>query len=396
MRILGIETSCDETAVAVVEDGIKILSSVIASSSEIHAKTGGIIPEQAARAQIQSIIPIIIESIADAASIPNFQFPISNEHQKIIQKYIDKNITSVAVTYGPGLIGSLLVGLETAKTLSYLWKKPLIPVNHLVGHIYANFIRELPSSNLAETSSALVKDQALALVEDQASAYFQFPNKLPEFPALALVVSGGHTDLVLMAGHGKFKWIGGTRDDAAGEAFDKTARLLGLPYPGGPAIAAAAAKYLRKTPTANHNSLNMFPRPMINKDNFDWSFSGLKTAVLKEFNQHSSQKNIIPRYSAEVQEAIVEVLVYKTIKAAKKYKPKSILLAGGVAANNRLREKFQFEIRNSKLEIDLFIPPPKFCTDNAAYIASCAYFNNNPVNWNQIAANPQLSIMGEI
>jgi N6-L-threonylcarbamoyladenine synthase len=346
MRILGIETSCDETAASVVENGIKILSNVIASSSDLHTKTGGIIPEEAARQQIISITPVVDQALSEAFG-----------------KNDPSQIDAIAVTYGPGLIGSLLVGVETAKTLSFVWKKPLIPVNHLVGHVYANWLSE---------------------------------NVKPEFPALALVVSGGHTDLVLMSGHGKFKWIGGTRDDAAGEAFDKTARLIGLPYPGGPAISNEASKYLKSSQPSERNTLTKFPRPMIEKDNFEWSFSGLKTAVLREFNSDSNKNFEVSYFSAEIQEAIVDVLVHKTLKAVSKFKPKSLLLAGGVVANARLRDKFSSEIKKSKLDISLFIPPPKLCTDNAAYIASCAYFNNNPLNWDQLVSNPQLSIMGEI
>lgn len=341
MIILGIETSCDETAAAVVKNGTEILSSIIASSVEMHKKTGGIIPEQAARQQIVSIIPVIETAIKDSG-VPK------------------DAIDQIAVTYGPGLIGSLLVGVETAKTLSYAWNKPIVPINHLVGHIYASWLTE---------------------------------SKKPVFPALALVVSGGHTDLVFMKGHGQIKWVGGTRDDAAGEAFDKTARLLGLPYPGGPAISRAAEKYLKSNPVA---ILDMFPRPMIDRNNFDCSFSGLKTAVLTKVGTLNKSKPIskkkVEQLSAEVQEAIVDVLVTKTINAVEKYKPKSLLVTGGVAANKRLKEKFESEINSNDLNAKLFIPPPSLCTDNAAYVASAAYFNNNPINWKSVSANPELSI----
>lgn len=338
MKILGIETSCDETAAAVVENGTKVLSNTVASSSEIHAKTGGVIPEQAARQQVKSVIPVIGIALSRARLNPS-------------------KVDAISVTVGPGLIGSLLVGIETAKTLSLLWKKPIVPANHLVAHIYANWL---------ETE-----------------------NK-PKFPALALVVSGGHTDLVLMKEHGKLEWIGGTRDDAAGEAFDKTARLLGLPYPGGPAIAAEAAEYKE-----NKSKLKMFPRPMLENNNFDWSFSGLKTAVARQIL--SSEKKISKeRLAAEVQEAIIDVLVKKSLRAVDKFKPKSFLLAGGVAANKRLGEKFNLGIRNSKLEIDFFVPSPKLCTDNAAYIASYAHFNYSPLPWQKLEANPQLTITGQI
>jgi len=336
MKILGIETSCDETAAAIVENGVKILSNIVASSAEMHSKTGGVIPEQAARQQVVSVLPVIDTAFKEA-------------------DLNEKDIDLVAVTVGPGLIGSLLVGIETARTFSLLWKKPVIAVNHLVAHIYANWLSE----------------------------------SQPKFPALALVVSGGHTDLVLIKDHGVLEWIGGTRDDAAGEAFDKCARLLGLPYPGGPSIAAEASKFQ----TAN-NKLLMFPRPMIKENNFDWSFSGLKTAVLRAVEKQKSLD--VPRLSAEIQEAIVDVLVEKTLRAVKKFKPKSLLLAGGVAANERLREKFQEEIAKRKIKIDFRVPPPGLCTDNAAYIAGYAHFVNSPTGWQRLEANPELTIVGQI
>ena len=335
MKILGIETSCDETAAAIIENGEKILSNIVATSADMHAKTGGVIPEEAARQQVISVLPVIETAFKEAG-------------------LSEKDIDLVAVTVGPGLIGSLLVGIETARTLSLLWKKPVVAVNHLVAHVYANWLS----------------------------------GKNPKFPALALVVSGGHTDLVLMKSHGNLEWIGGTRDDAAGEAFDKTARLLGLEYPGGPSISREAKKYFKGA------RLKLFPRPMINEDNFDWSFSGLKTAVLRAVEKQKSLD--VPRFSAEIQEAIVDVLVEKTLRAVKKFKPQSLLLAGGVAANQRLREKFESEIKNQKLKIKFFAPPPSLCTDNAAYIASSAYFINSPTGWQQLEANPELTIVGQI
>ena len=334
MKILGIETSCDETAAAIVENGTKILASVVATSAEMHAKTGGVIPEQAARQQVISVLPVIETAFKEAG-------------------LSEKDIDLVAVTVGPGLIGFLLVGIETARTLSLLWKKPVIAVNHLVAHVYANWLSESP----------------------------------PIFPALALVVSGGHTDLVLMKSHGNLEWIGGTRDDAAGEAFDKCARLLGLPYPGGPAIAKAAANFSGK-------KLEKFPRPMLEEKNFDWSFSGLKTAVLRSIEEKKELN--VGLLAAEVQEAIVEVLVAKTLRAVKKLSPKYLLLAGGVAANTRLREKFEEEIKKQKLDVIFRVPPPGLCTDNAAYIASCAYFLNSRVNWNALVVNAELSIVGQV
>ena len=340
MIILSIETSCDETACAIVRDGKEVVSNAIATSSDLHAKTGGIIPENAARQQIKSIIPVINETLTSA----NIKDP-------------KKDIGLIAVTYGPGLIGSLLVGVETAKTLSYLWDKPIVPVNHLVAHIYANWL-------------------------DQ--------NTVPEFPALALVVSGGHTDMVIMKDHGEVEWIGGTRDDAAGETFDKSARLLELPYPGGPQISKHAKLYIDTHPDVG---LSFFPRPIINEDNFDFSFSGLKTAVLNEVKDKNLTEAYIDKISAEVQEAIVDVLVTKTERAVRKFNPKSLLVAGGVSANNRLRESLEGMIKS--YDTKLFIPEIKHCTDNATYIATYAYYNNYPVDLEKITATPSLTITNE-
>jgi N6-L-threonylcarbamoyladenine synthase len=252
-----------------------------------------------------------------------------------------------------------LVGVETAKTLAYVWNKPLIPINHLQAHLYANWLED----------------------------------KTPKFPAIGLVVSGGHTDLVLMENHGQIKWLGGTRDDAAGECFDKAARVLNLGYPGGPAISAEA----EKLKTKNLKLKTELPRPMIKEENFDFSFSGLKTAVINltknltlKTKNKSLESSVLRALAYEIQEAITDVLVAKTIRAAKKYQVKSILLAGGVAANSRLREKAQDAIRNTRYE--LFVPPPKLCTDNAAYIAACAYFNQKFVPWEKVKVEPGLRI----
>lgn len=355
MIILGIESSCDETAAAIVENGTKILSNVVASSIEIHKKYGGIIPEQAAREQLKFIIPVIQEAIKQA-------FHLS------IYPSTHLSIDAISVTIGPGLIGSLLIGLETAKTLSFAWKKPIIPVNHLIAHIYANFLH-YP-----------------CLAGRQASSI--------NFPALCLIVSGGHTELVLMKNPSQFQWIAGTRDDAAGECFDKCSRLLGLGYPGGPAIEKAAKKITLST-ISNQQLAIKLPRPMINEDNFDFSFSGLKTAVLNltKKNRPSYILNHKSLIAYEIQEAITDVLVVKTLKAAKKLKVKSILIGGGVAANQRLRDKFLFAIQQLiNAPIKLFIPEKKFCTDNAATIASTAFYNYQPVSWQKLKPNPSLTI----
>ncbi len=357
MTILGIETSCDETAAAIIEGEkdskkVRLLSNTVASSLSLHAATGGIIPEVAAREQVKYIIPVI---------------------EKTLKETTINDIDAIAVTIGPGLIGSLLIGVETAKTLAYVFNKPIIPVNHLIGHIYANFVSEIQNSKFKIQNSTV-----------------------PEFPAIALIVSGGHTDLVLITDHaapampahsaggrGKIKWLGGTRDDAAGEAFDKIGRLLNLPYPGGPSIEKEALK--------GNPMKFIFPKPMIGSGDFDFSFSGLKAAVFRKVQTMKQLNNqAISDISYAVQDAIVDVLVNKTLKAADKYKVKSLLLGGGVAANSKLRERFQSSIVNRKSSFKLFVPTKSLCTDNAAMIASAAFYNYKPVDWRDITVNPEL------
>lgn len=334
MTILAIETSCDETSVGIVQkenNKLKLHSNIVSSSLPLHAKTGGIIPETAAREQIKLIIPVINEALEQSAMGMS-------------------KIDAIAVTYGPGLLGSLLVGVETAKTLSFAFNKPLIPVNHLLGHIYANWIEQ--------------KDKI-------------------EFPLIALVVSGGHTDLVLLESHEEIKWLGGTRDDAAGEAFDKIGRLLNLSYPGGPAIEKASER--------GDASRFTFPRPMIDSGDFDFSFSGLKTAVLREVQTIEQLNNkTINNVCASVQEAVIEVLISKTTKAIKKFRVKSILLGGGVAANQKLRDELNSSIITHHPSLKLFIPPKSLCTDNGAMIAAAAFYNGETLPWQKLSTNPQL------
>lgn len=331
MIILGIETSCDETGAAILEkkgNSIQILSNIVASSAKLQEKFGGIIPEQAAREQIKSIIPVIQEALAQA-------------------NCRTEDLDAIAVTYGPGLIGSLLVGTETAKTLSLIWQKPLIPINHLIGHFYANWI-----------------------------------DGFPKFPILGLLVSGGHTDLALFTDHNNYQHLGGTRDDAAGECFDKCARLLGLPYPGGPQISKLAA-------TGNAAAFNL-PRPIISEPNFDFSFSGLKTAVANLMKSVKVTKHQYHDLSASIEAAIVDVLVDKTIKAAKKYQVKQLMVAGGVAANQELVRRLK--VQSAKLKIKLHIPPPQLCTDNGAMIASAAFFAKPAKDPLSIQTDPNLSL----
>lgn len=315
IRLLGIETSCDETAASVVEDGRKILSNIVASQVDIHAQFGGIYPEVASRQHVIKIYPIVEQALQQA-------------HLTL------EDLDGIAVTRGPGLAGSLVVGLNTAKGIALANELPIIGINHLEAHIY--------------------------------SAWLDSPDRStehdPEFPLLALIVSGGHTELVLMTNHLEYERLGGTLDDAAGEAFDKIARLLGLNYPGGPAIELAAE-------SGNEHAFN-FPRAWL-EDSWDFSFSGLKTAVLREVRRLEETNLPIPvnDLAASFQSAVIDVLVKKTISAARRFSAKDILIAGGVSANHALRRSFQ-----EKSELSVHIPPLVLCTDNAAMISGAGYY----------------------
>jgi N6-L-threonylcarbamoyladenine synthase len=318
MKILGIETSCDETAAAVVEDGSRIIANVVASQIDIHARYGGVVPEVASRQHLLAIIPVISQAMAGVSW---------------------QDIDGIAVTFGPGLAGSLLVGVNVAKAIALAKKLPLIGVNHLEAHIYANWLA--PSRE-----SSPLKGEGTERV-----------NCGVKFPCLCLVVSGGHSDLVLMRGHGQFEKLGRTRDDAAGEAFDKAARILGLGYPGGPAIEQASRSGIPCLP---------LPRAWL-KGSHDFSFSGLKTALW-----HLAHKGgvSVADAAASFQLAVADVLVVKTIEAARQLKVEQILLSGGVAANRMLSQQF---LSNSPVPV--LIPPPHLCTDNAAMVAACGYYD---------------------
>ena len=318
-RILAIESSCDETGVAVVVGGRRIEANQVASQVALHAATGGIVPEVAARQQLRWIVPTLEAALAEADA-----------------RWGD--LDAVAVTYGPGLIGSLLVGVNVAKSIAVVHDLPLVGVNHIEGHIYANWLTD------ADTGSPLPAE--------------------PPFPLLCLVVSGGHTQLVLMHDHGRYTLLGQTVDDAAGEAFDKVGRLLDLPYPGGPAISAAA---VGATPATR------FPRARTDGP-YDFSFSGLKTAVLRQVNGHRERGEPIPvdGIAAAFEEAVVDALVTKTVAAAVDHGVAAVALGGGVAANRSLRATL--DERLAAQGLPLLVPPPAWCTDNGAMIGAAAGF----------------------
>lgn len=346
MITLGIETSCDETAMSVIEisgkDKIKVLSNVVSSQVKLHAKYGGVVPNLAAREHVKNIRHVFNLALEKAG-----------------KKDFKKDIDLIAVTRGPGLGPALLVGLTFAKTISWLHKKPLIGVNHLEGHIYSNWLQPITVGEKLKAKSLKQTDL---------------------FPALSLIVSGGHTELVLMEKHGQYKIVGETVDDAVGEAFDKVARLLGLGYPGGPAVAQKATEF-----KVESSKLKVqFPRPMEKSKDYNFSYSGLKTSVLykvKDLEKSGIKLTpaIVNEICYEFQKAAVDVLVQKTMRAAGEFEVKSILLSGGVSANKLLRSELQKNA--TEAGIKYFQPPIEYTTDNAAMIAVAGYFTylkNNP------------------
>ena len=308
--ILGIESSCDETSVSIVKNGKEELSTVILSQMDTHANYGGVVPEIASRMHVESITLVVEECLKKA-------------NMKM------EDITAIAVTYGPGLIGCLLIGVETAATLSYIYNKPLVPVHHIAGHIYAN-----------------------NLVHDM------------KFPLISLVISGGHTELILMKNHYSFKKIGGTLDDAVGECYDKIARVIGISYPGGPLVDKLA-----------HEGKDTYSLPLPLDDNsYNFSFSGIKSAVINLAHNEEQRGNTIRKedIACSFQNRCVEILAKKTMRALKEYNVKNLIIAGGVSANSGIREKFKNECE--KENINLTIPNIKYCTDNAAMIAAAGFY----------------------
>lgn len=367
MIILAIETSCDDTCIAILKIEnykLKILSNIVSSQVKIHKKYGGVYPFLAKR-EHQRNLPLILDKALRKADLSdsNFQFLISKKITN--SKLLVPKIDLIAVTIGPGLEPCLWTGINFAKALSQSWKKPLIPVNHIEAHIFSNFL----------SRSEEIKNLRLKIKN--------------YFPAICLIVSGGHTQLVLMKDIGKYKILGETRDDAAGECFDKTARILGLDYPGGPAIARYANQWKSEIKNEKSQKNSKFqilnsrfsvklPRPMINQKNYDFSFSGLKTAVLylvKDLTKNKKSLTLEKKreISFEIQQAIIDVLISKTLRAAKEFKAKSIVLAGGVAANHQLREQLAIKIKKEIPKTKYLMPDIKYCTDNAAMIALTAF-----------------------
>ncbi|MDD4990435.1 MAG: tRNA (adenosine(37)-N6)-threonylcarbamoyltransferase complex transferase subunit TsaD [Candidatus Pacebacteria bacterium] len=394
MKILAIDTSCDDTSVAVVEkknNRINIISNVVSSQIKIHAPYGGVYPALAKREHQKNLVPVLIKALKKSALLKvclsqndanrSDRYKLHQKRkrgvvkkilkrdgflfektQEFLQKYEKPSIDAIAVTNGPGLEPCLWQGVNFAKALSFWWDLPLTPVNHIKAHLSANFISGIPTT--------------------------------ATFPAVGLVASGGHTEIVLMRQINKYKLIGSTRDDASGECFDKTARILGLPYPGGPAIATIAATECKIQGSKFKVEL---PRPMINSGDFDFSFSGLKTAVLYDCKKRKKDIKESQEYkilmAKEIQQAIIDVLITKTIKAAKRFQVKSIITGGGVMSNKELRKQFRDKIKSAKLRSMFYVPNHKLCLDNAAMVGTEALIIKPKIqSWQKIKVNGNLNI----
>ena len=366
MKILGIESSCDETAAAVVENGERLLSNVVHSQINIHAAYGGVVPEVAARSHLEVVNPVINTALEDAACTWD-------------------DIDAIAVTYAPGLIGSLLVGTLAARTLAIIHSKPLYKIHHVEAHVYANFLTK-------------VEDRTQN-VGFRSGHQLNLPENQPNFPLLSLIVSGGHSQLVYFRGHGDYDLIGQTQDDAVGEAFDKVAKILGLPYPGGPAIAQAAEQ----------GDPHAFSLPIAKlQGTYDFSFSGLKTAVLRAVQHEVGKDFTFPSHelpglvddvlrhnmAASFQHTAIKTLVDTTVRAFHDLHPASVVIAGGVAANQELRRQL-----SEALPITLEYAPMSLCTDNAAMIATLAYYRSSldqPIDPYDMEVQPSLSMLSNL
>jgi len=385
MKILAIETSCDDTGIAILEadkrGNFKALSNIVSSQIEVHKKYGGVYPMLAKREHQKNLVPVLIRALKESKLL-NQKPGIENINGKTIEKILEREpdlfkkiisffkkykkpyIDAIAVTNGPGLEPCLWVGVNFAKALAFYWNLPIVKVNHVKAHIFVNNTKKLTKK---------------------------------DFPVLCLVVSGGHTQLFLMKDFGKYKILGETRDDAAGECFDKCAKILGLGYPGGPIISklAEGIKTLRR---GSGQTKIFLPRPMIGTKDYDFSFSGLKTAVLYQTIKDKNKirnKKYKEQMSSEIQQAIIDVLLKKTMKAAMDFKVKTIILGGGVVANKELRKQFTEKTKKLLPHVNLLMPEPKRCTDNGLMVAIAGYFrakNNKFTRWQDIKANSNLRI----
>jgi N6-L-threonylcarbamoyladenine synthase len=393
MNILSIETSCDETAVALVrneKNSFEIIGDLVSSQIKVHAPFGGVVPNLAAREHLKNL-PLMLNKIIKK------------------QKLSSKDIDLIAVTQGPGLIPALLIGTNCAKALAYAWEKPLIGVHHIAGHIYANFIQSpIPACHCEERN-----DEAISGNTGSPRSLWSLAMTKNLFPILTLIVSGGHTQLILMKKHMEFKIVGETLDDAAGEAFDKVARILNLGYPGGPIVSKIADEHkkiikvrpfpCRLSPPIPQGQTFLLPRPMLNSNNLDFSFSGLKTAVLYVVRDNPKilkNKKLKSELCAEFQQAVIDVLIAKTLKAAKKYNPKTIMLGGGVSANKELRRQLGKTIEENMPNAKYRVPNSRYSLDNAAMIAVAGYFQYTLAkdkkkfenNWKNLEADAGLEL----
>lgn len=377
MKILSIDTSCDDTSIAIIKalgkGSFEILSNIVSSQIKLHQEYGGVYPSLAKREHQKNLVPVLKKALegaellskaVDGASlrphkglgeILEREIVLLEKLEKFFQKYKKPKVDAIAVTIGPGLDPCLWVGINFAKALSFYWNLPIIPVNHIEAHVLANLL----TANIVT-------------------------------PAIGLIVSGGHTQLVLMKKIGKYEIIGETRDDAAGECFDKTARILGLNYPGGPEIAKQAAKAKKPLDVK-------MPRPMINTGCYDFSFSGLKTAVLYDFKKRTKKQRQSQEYiqamSTEIQQSIIDVLIKKTLLASKEYKVKTIILGGGVTANKELKKQFKEKVKTELPKTKLLVSSPNLCTDNAVMIGITAYLNQkDKTPWKKLTSKPNLRI----
>lgn len=443
MKILAIETSCDDSGIAILEDNQsdqpKILANLVSSQIKIHAPWGGVVPTLAKREHQHNLVPLLKKALSKTdllhpalstichsegvkrpknlsrltavkrepedssatpqndtlSSILEREPELAKKLLPFLKKYQKPAIDALAVTIGPGLEPALWVGVNFARALASFWNLPIIPVNHVEGHITAAFFHVIATPQQLRGKQSRYDT---VIYEIAASPRSCGTPRNDILPAIALVVSGGHTTLFFIKKFGRYETVGETRDDAAGEAFDKAAKMLGLGYPGGPAISKIAAQFNPQLKTKNYQLKTTLPRPMLNSGDFDFSFSGLKTALLYRLQKMTEPeiKKMTPFLCAEFQQATVDVLVAKTIKAAKKFKAKTVILAGGVAANHSLRQVLAEKLKEEKPEISFLFPEAEFCTDNAAMIGLAAlkkiHKKSSFKNWRALRAQANLRL----